>query len=83
MWKYVTITFNGSNTVKIYINWVLDWTNSSANVPSGTGFAIGANYNHNGNRWKGGVSELIVENKVRTDQEISDYYNLTKSTYWL
>lgn len=83
VWKYVTVTFNGSNTVKLYVNWVLDWTNSSASVPSWTAFAIGSNYNHNWNRWKWGVSEFIVENKVRTAQEIANYYNQTKWNYWL
>lgn len=31
--------------------------------------------------WK--LSELILENKARTAQEISDYYNQTKANYWL
>ena len=29
------------------------------------------------------ISELIIENKARTAQEISNYYNSTKSKYWL
>lgn len=29
------------------------------------------------------VSNIIMEDKARTAQEISDYYNLTKWTYWL
>ncbi len=29
------------------------------------------------------LSNLIIENKVWTDQEIQDYYNLTKWNYWL
>ena len=33
--------------------------------------------------WSWYYSNIIVENKVRTAQEISDYYNLTKSNYWL
>ena len=28
------------------------------------------------------MSEMIIENKARTAQEVSDYYNLTKSNYW-
>jgi len=31
----------------------------------------------------GRFSEFIVENKARTAQEIADYYNSTKSKYWL
>ena len=29
------------------------------------------------------ASEVILENKARTEQEIQAYYNLTKSNYWL
>jgi hypothetical protein len=29
------------------------------------------------------MSDFIIENKVRTTQEISDYYNQTKTNYWL
>lgn len=35
------------------------------------------------NYFSGLISNLIIENKSRTAQEISDYYNLTKSKYWL
>lgn len=31
----------------------------------------------------GRMSALIIENKTRTAQEISDYYNQTKSLYWI
>lgn len=31
--------------------------------------------------WK--LSNVIIENKARTAQEIRDYYNQTKSNYWL
>jgi hypothetical protein len=32
---------------------------------------------------QGKMSELILESKDRTAQEISDYYNQTKGNYWL
>ena len=28
-------------------------------------------------------SEYIIENKERTSQEVSDYFNQTKSLYWI
>ena len=34
-------------------------------------------------RFKWLISEVIIENKVRTAQEIADYYNQTKSLYWI
>ena len=33
--------------------------------------------------WTFCVSDAIFEDKVRTEQEVSDYYNQTKSKYWL
>lgn len=35
------------------------------------------------NYFSGLISNLIIENKARTAQEISNYYNSTKSKYWL
>lgn len=37
-----------------------------------------SNYTRNGK-----MSELILESKDRTAQEVADYYNLTKSDYWI
>lgn len=38
-------------------------------------------WNTNFFRWY--ISEFIWENKNRTDVEILDYYDQTKSNYWL
>ena len=43
---------------------------------------VGQEYNDGASRhYIGWLSELIIENKVRTDQEKEDYYNQTKSLY--
>lgn len=34
-------------------------------------------------RLKGQIWECVIEDKVRTAQEVSDYYNQTKANYWL
>ena len=34
-------------------------------------------------KWDGMLSELIIESKARTAEEISEYYETTKSNYWL
>lgn len=78
---YITVTFNWSNTIKLYMNWVLDGTNSSATVPSWSRIWVWGYTANNTNVRKWWISEVIVENKVRTDQEIADYYNQTKATY--
>lgn len=81
--RHLTVTFNWSNIVKLYVNWVLDGTNSSASVPSWSRFGVWGYTINNTNVRKWWISEVIVENKVRTDQEIANYFNQTKSNYWL
>ena len=80
---YITVTFNWSNTIKLYMNWVLDGTNSSGTVPSWSIIWVWGYTANNTNVRKWWISEVIVENKVRTDQEIANYYNRKKSNYWL
>lgn len=40
-------------------------------------------YTHSDDRFKWNMSAIIWENKQRTSQEISDYYDLTKWDYWI
>ena len=68
----------------LYYNWTLYtwseswWTYTSVNQYVNIGRrATWDRY------WYGNISELIIENKVRTTQEVAKYYNLTKSNYWL
>ena len=79
-WLNVAITVENHTSVKMYINWNL-YTSHSTTQSS---WLLGIWYSasiwdyHN---WY--MSEFIVENKIRTAQEISDYYNQTKANYWL
>lgn len=81
---YLVYTFDGVKQ-RIYSNWTLVWEN-----PCGwsyTGFSnarlvLASQRARNETiafNWK--MSNVIIENKVRTAQEISDYYNQTKSLY--
>ena len=84
-----TYDYSGSNwKVSLYINW---WLATSAN-PSKYSIPNTSSYRtlHIWWRWSSDthyqgnwISEFIVEDKVRTAQEISDYYDLTKWDYWL
>lgn len=84
-WYHIVIVQNSSWST-VYLNWTLaatdnqTWANSNAlssiwcnsqNMPTWQDF-----FNWN-------ISEVIVENKARTAQEIQDYYNQTKSLYWI
>ena len=83
-WGHIVTTYDGGTTAKLYYNWVLQGTNTSLSPQTWWWFTIGnANINSTTDYWKWWISEVIVENKVRTDQEIADYYNQTKSDYWI
>ena len=72
-WYYFAYGYTGTNVVA-YINWnqILNVATSTAS----TTFEIWRNINQT-------LSELIFETQVWTAQEIQDYYNKTKSNYWL
>jgi hypothetical protein len=85
MWSLLTITQNWWQ-YNAYIN----WTNVILNASQTTNITwtrINIWYCY----WNGGVgywfiwwiSNVIVEDKVRTAQEIADYYNQTKANYWI
>lgn len=73
------------STAKLYIN----WTQVRTGTPTTTTWtrSIRFRLNQVGNQTSTSycadyyISELIRESKVRSDQEITDYYNSTKSLY--
>lgn len=79
-WTLVTLTKSWT-TVKMYKNSTLIWT-----------WTVAQNFTEKrlqlftrdvtSQRFKWWASNLIVENKVWTDQEISNYYDQTKWNYW-
>lgn len=87
-WYHIVCTHDSSNSVKIYINWALKntWSKSfwTANASK---FTIWAYYFWaDANPWwyfNWYISNFIVENKARTSQDISDYFDQTKWNYWL
>lgn len=86
-WYSFIVTYSSTNKTRMYVNWVADGTQST----SLTTRAVSSSYpirlfNRNTNTnypSSGYLSEVIIENVEWTAQEIADYYNLTKSNYWL
>ena len=84
-WHLYTIVCNWW-TASIYIDWALrkTWTYT---VQNWYGFILNTvAWNSTQKRdysSRDKLSELIFENRQWTAQEISNYYNLTKSNYWL
>lgn len=66
------------------IDSTITMTGKSNSAFTPTYMNIGNEYNNAYPRgFPGGISELIVENKERTAQDIADYFNATKSLYGL
>lgn len=82
-WTNVVYVYT-SGTVKFYINCTGYTQSRTINTTTPNYFWVGSWW-ETYRRWymNWNISELIIENKARTDQEVSDYYNLTKWNYWL
>ena len=88
-WSLLTFTSTG-NTFNFYVNWTSVWSNSSWTINTReisssyplrlmrSNISTSSNY-----QVRGYISEVIIENKTRTADEIADYYNQTKWNYWL
>lgn len=78
-----------SSWVKIYVNWTQVASNSTTwtiILDSGYNYIwwrYRYYYNDYVNRFIGYLSEFIMEDKTWTAQEILNYYNGTKSNYWI
>ena len=89
VWKLITVTYDWA-TVKYYLNWSNIWSSdlslNTTAVGSTRKFVIWCRLDSSANpnqyvKWY--MSNMILEDKARTAQDVSDYYNLTKSNYWL
>ena len=86
-WYNYLCTVSGSNCY-IYINGSQIYSSAYSYWSRATSFNIWGflrsgytNSRYEVYNWK--LSEVIVENVARTAQEVADYYNSTKSKYWL
>lgn len=87
-WVLFVATYTSDTKIR-YLKWnSLDLSDSNSNSWA-TSFT--PTYTNVWNEWNNAanryflwyMSNLIVENKERTAQEIADYYNQTKANYWL
>lgn len=89
-WYHFVFTYNynsWSPYVKCYQNWILldtistnAWTNWNTAVSKSWIWYPNDGMNNN---QVIDLSEFIIEDKERTSQEISDYFDQTKSLYWI
>jgi hypothetical protein len=79
MWDIILVTWTKTGTtMSLYINWVLGSTTTLNTATWRSSYEVVGQELTSWTYW-----EAIIENKIRTAQEISDYYDLTKSNYWL
>ena len=76
---YCVVGVKSWTTMTVYVNWASIWTLNAPNYP---GYSWGS--------WDGMsipawviCADVLVESVTRTAQEVADYYNQTKWTYWL
>lgn len=93
-YAYVDVSWNFQNSWhlysisnwKVYLDWVYKGTLSTTNMSWNQPICIwGHNQNSSCSRTKTNwyISDCIIENSERTAQEIQEYYNSTKSNYWI
>lgn len=84
-WYNIIGIYDGSK-MSMYINNTKIWE-VSASWTYSTDYLVLNGYNSRNTssaRWtQWDLSDFILENKARTAQEVADYYNLTKSNYWI
>lgn len=85
-WHNVILTHSSDGETALYYDWVLQ--NTATMYLATDSYWVGVNYN---NQWQPvqiiyylwWIGEVIIEDKARTAQEVTDYYNNSKSEYWL
>lgn len=78
-WKLVTVTFDGTD-MNLYINWTLDASNQPT-IPTGSWLAIWNTSTSWSFVWQWGIGDVILESVAWSAQEVSDYYDASKTYY--
>ena len=85
-WKMIAYTRDNSGNLILYLNWTSIKTNTvswSVTYPSSSQFLLWGWRSGDKQSFQGYIKCLIWENTTWTAQKIANYYNLTKSNYWL
>lgn len=84
-WTNVVFTHDGT-TFKFYSNWTLINSKNGSAWTWNRKFLVGKCEAYDGgnvNVWDSWFGSVIIENQARTAQEVANYYDQTKSLYWI
>ena len=82
-WWHNMVSMRDGSKIYMYLDGQSIWEAAYSWLSSNT-FYMGYDHGYDWWAWTGRLSELIFENKIRTAQEIKDYYHQTKAKYlWI
>jgi hypothetical protein len=80
-WYHLCYTYDGATAWTLYVNWVSVLTITTSDAPSSTIWVSRYKDLNRSINWY--VSELIFEDKERSQSEVIAYFNATKWDYWI
>jgi len=82
VWHNICSTKDWTSYI-LYVDWTQDSTGTSSFSMSYSNNRIWLHTNGSSIPFNWYIDNMIIESKARTAQETADYYNNTKSNYWL
>ena len=82
-WYFGAVSFNTTTGWKLYVNGILEATNSSTSSFSGTGGILLGAFNAAQNLFNGRIASAQVYNRVLSDNEILQNFNAQKTRFGL
>lgn len=82
-WWHHIVFMRDSSKSYLYVDGVYIGNTTYSGQTSSNTFYLWYDHWYDGWAWNGKISELIFEDKTRTAEEILNYYNQTKSKYWI
>ena len=86
IWHNVILTWNGSNTITVYVDGISIGTNTTSitgSFESNAAFQIGSRPAGGGSVFSGNISQIQVYNRALTSTEITQNYNALKGRFGL
>ena len=85
VWTQWTMTYSSTDGMKLYVDWVLAWTQPAdwTLYPYNNPTSIGGNNNGSWQWFKWYIADVIYEDRVWTAWDVALWYYQSMSRYWL